>query len=78
MKTARCYIRWFIIGIGHIVGISHSLPAAEDHVNPMDAIGGDFRAVGDDLRKVMHRYPAQHETARKLQSAQQLELAGMM
>jgi hypothetical protein len=76
MKAARCYIRWFIIGIGQVMGISHSLPA-EDHVSPLEAIGSDFRAVGDDLRKVMQRHPARPETARKLQSAQQLELAGI-
>ena len=76
MKTARCYIHWFISGVGHIMGISHSLPE-EDHSNAMDAIGRDFRAVGNDLRKVMQRYPARPETARKLQSAQQLELAGI-
>ena len=58
------------------MGISHSLPE-EDHSNAMDAIGRDFRAVGNDLRKVMQRYPARPETARKLQSAQQLELAGI-
>lgn len=76
MKTARCYIHWFISGVGQIMGISHSLPD-EDHGNARDAIGRDFRAVGNDLRKVMQQYPAQPETARKLQSAQQLELAGI-
>lgn len=76
MKTARCYIRWFIIGIGQIMGISQSLPPQEN-VNPMEAIGGDFRAVGDDIRKVMDQYPPRPETARKLQSAQQLELTGI-
>jgi hypothetical protein len=77
MKAARYYIRWFIIGVGNIMGISHSLPADEDRSNATDAIGRDFRAVGDDLRKVMKQYPARSETSRKLQSAQQLELAGI-
>jgi len=76
MKSTRCYIRWFIIGIGQVMGISQSLPPQE-HVNTMEAIGGDFRAIGNDMRKIMRKYPARPETARKLQSAQQLELTGI-
>jgi hypothetical protein len=76
MKIARCYIRWFIMGIGQVMGISQSLPA-EDFANSMEAIGGDFRAIGNDMRKVMRKYPARPETAQKLQSAQQLELTGI-
>jgi hypothetical protein len=64
--------------MGNVMGISQSLPPMEhSSVSVMDAIGGDFRAAGDDLRRVMHRYPATPETARQLQSAQQLELAGI-
>jgi hypothetical protein len=77
MKNARLYFRWFICGIGNVIGISHSLPPAENTISVMDAIGGDFRAAGNDLRNVMQRYPARPETARELQSAQQLELAGI-
>lgn len=77
MKNAQRYIRWFICGIGNVMGVSQTLPPAEHSVAVMDAIGGDFRAVGDDLRRVMQRYPARPETARELQSAQQLELAGL-
>lgn len=77
MKIARQYFHWFIVGMGHVIGISHSLPPAEAQASVMDAVGGDFRAVGDDLRHVMQCYPARSEAARELQSAQQLELAGI-
>lgn len=77
MKNARRYLRWFVIGMGHVIGISHNLPNSENRPSAMDAIAGDFRAAGNDLRAVMYRYPAKTETARTLGQPQQLELSGI-
>jgi hypothetical protein len=78
MKNSdESYLRWFIIGMGHVLGISHSMPKTQDSRTEMEAIGGDFRLVGDDLRNVMKRFPSNTETARTLGQPRQLELAGL-
>jgi hypothetical protein len=78
MKSAPLHLRWFLAGMGQVLGISHSLPPVHTSVSEIEAIGGDFRAVGNDLRAIMERFPAQPETARALgQPMRQLELAGM-
>jgi hypothetical protein len=78
MKLAPLYLRWFLTGIGHVLGISHTLPPAQVRGSEIEAIGGDFQAVGNDFRYVMERFPARPETARALgQPMRQLELAGM-
>ena len=79
MENAVAVARWFVIGMGHVLGISHSLPPnTQNDITVIESIGGDFRAVGNDFCAVMERFPAQPETARALgQPMHQLELAGM-
>ena len=78
MKPSPLYLRWFLTGMGHVLGISHTLPPAQAHGNEIEAIGGDFQAAGNDFRYVMERFPARPETARVLgQPMRQLELTGM-
>jgi hypothetical protein len=78
MKSAPLYLRWFLVGMGHVLGISHSLPAAQNETSEIESIGGDFKAVGNDFRSVMDKNPARPETARALgQPIRQLELTGM-
>jgi hypothetical protein len=74
MKTAYRSLHWFVIGMGHVLGLSPQImPFSE--VGTMDAIGCDFRAVGDDFRAVMRRTPATAETALRVgEKAAQLEL----
>lgn len=77
MKTTHLYIRWFVIGMGHIFGISPNVPKLHAECTEVEVIGSDFRAVGNDLRRVMRRYPATPETAKALGEPAQLELAGI-
>jgi hypothetical protein len=74
MKTAYRSLHWFVIGMGHVLGLSPQvMPMSEG--GPMDAIGRDFRSVGEDFRAVMSRTPATPETALQLgEKAAQLEL----
>lgn len=76
MDTAKSIARWFIFGMGHVLGISPVLPRQVD-MSPYDAIGGDFAAVGNDLRIVMARHPATADEAKALGVPAQLELAGI-
>lgn len=77
MKTARTYLRWFLTGMGSVMGISHSLPPSVN-VTEVEAIGGDFRAMGNDFRVVMHRHPSTAEGARAIgETPKQLELVGI-
>lgn len=67
-----------MIGMGQVMGLSHSLTPPQSDVSEIEVIGGDFRAVGNDLRYVMKKYPAREETEHALdQSSRQLELAGI-
>jgi hypothetical protein len=76
MKTAYRSLHWFVIGMGHVLGLSPQVMPFYD-TGPMDAIGRDFRAVGEDFRTVMRRTPATAETALRLgEKAAQLELIG--
>lgn len=76
MKTAYRSLHWFVIGMGHVLGLSPQImPFSE--TGPMDAIGRDFRAVGEDFRAVMRRVPASPEAALRLGEPAQLELSGM-
>lgn len=80
MNAARCYLRWIIIGMGNVMGISQSMPnPAAQSSSVMDAIGGDFAAAGSDIWTVIQRYPASNpETPKALgHKAKQLELAGL-
>lgn len=77
MKTARLYLRWFITGMGSVMGISHSLPPVRS-VTEVEALGGDFRALGNDFRVIMSRHSPTAETATALgETPKQLELAGI-
>lgn len=77
MKNARICIRWFLTGMGSVMGISHSLPPASE-MTEIEAVGGDFRVIGNDFRVVMHRHPPTTDEARALGEApKQLELAGI-
>ncbi|MDQ3313581.1 MAG: hypothetical protein M3505_02955, partial [Verrucomicrobiota bacterium] len=64
MKKARHYLRWFFTGMGSVMGISQVMPAARTDVTEVEAIGGDFRVIGGDLRVVIKRHPASAESAR--------------
>lgn len=76
MKTAYRSLHWFVLGMGHVLGLSPQvMPYSE--VGTMEAIGRDFRAVGEDFCAVMRRTPATPETALRLgEKAAQLELIG--
>ncbi len=76
MQTAEMYIRWFVLGMGSVLGISQAMPRAAHH-KTMDAIGGDFRAVGNDLRTIIRKHPATPEVATQLGEATQLKLKGL-
>jgi hypothetical protein len=78
MKAVHSSLRWFLVGMGQVMGISHSLPPPQTGISEIEAIGGDFRAVGNDLRYVIKKYPAREETERAIdQSTRQLELVGI-
>ncbi|MDQ6938578.1 MAG: hypothetical protein M3119_00300 [Verrucomicrobiota bacterium] len=77
MKLAGQYLRWFVIGMGQVMGISHSAPRAHAQVTEMEAIAGDFGAVGSDFRNVIARNPVDRLKSKQLQQAGQLELAGI-
>jgi hypothetical protein len=75
METVRDYAHWFVIGMGHVLGISPFTPPPE--CSEMEAIGRDFRTVGNDLRHVMRRVPPTADSAIKLGASEaQLELRG--
>ena len=76
MQTAEMYIRWFAFGMGSVLGISQAIPRPTHH-RTMDAIGGDFRAVGNDIRMIMRKHPATPEVAVQLGEAAQLKLKGL-
>lgn len=74
MKTAYRSLHWFVIGMGHVLGLSPQVTPFSE-IGTMEAIGRDFRAVGEDFRAVMRRTPATAETALRLgEKAAQLEL----
>ena len=76
MKTVYHSVHWFVIGMGHVLGLSPQVtPLSEG--TAMEAIGRDFRAVGGDLCTVMRRVPATPEAALQLGEAAQLELSGI-
>lgn len=77
MKAAGACVRWFVIGMGHVLGISPAVPKLRAEGTIFEVIGGDFHAVGNDLRTVMHANPATEETARGLGQPTQLNLAGI-
>jgi|SRR5882724_944965 len=78
MDTALSLARQFIVGMGHVIGITPAVPQPQYKCNEYGVIGGDFLAVGNDLRMVMRKYPPTPDTARQLgQSVQQLELSVM-
>jgi hypothetical protein len=77
MDTALSFARLFIIGMGHVIGISPPVPRPNYECSEYEAIGGDFFAVGNDFRAVMRKYPPNPETARQLGESAQLELTGM-
>jgi hypothetical protein len=78
METAISLARLVIVGMGHIIGITPAVPQPQYKCNEYGVIGGDFLAVGNDLRSVMRKYPSTPDTARQLgQSVQQLELGGI-
>lgn len=63
MKTVWNYAHWFVIGMGQAISLFPLItPVSEG--NEMDAMGRDFRAVGNDLRTVMRRVPATPTAAR--------------
>lgn len=76
MKTVHRYVHWFVIGMGHALSLSPQMTHLSEG-SELDAIGRDFRAVGDDLRTVMRRVPATPETALRMGEAAQLELSGI-
>lgn len=39
----------FLTGMGSVLGLWPQLPAVPSHRSDMDAIAGDFRAVGQDI-----------------------------
>jgi hypothetical protein len=76
METVRNYAHWFILGMGNVLGIGPLLAPSEG--SELEAIGRDFRAVGDDLRHVMRRVPPTADSAIKLGAPEaQLELSGI-
>jgi hypothetical protein len=76
MKTVYSSVHWFVVGMGHILGLSpYVMPLSEG--GPMEALGRDFRAIGGDFRTVMQRVPATSEAALKLGESAQLELTGI-
>lgn len=77
MNTALSIARLFVIGMGQVIGISPSVPPIQE-CNAYDVIGGDFRAVGEDLNAVMRKYPPTAEAARQLGESAQLELSGII
>ncbi len=77
METAMSLARLVIIGMGHVVGITPAVPQPQHKCNEYGAVGGDFLAVGNDLRMVMRKYPPTPDTARQLGESAQLELSGI-
>lgn len=76
MKTVRNYAHWFVIGMGQAISLFPLItPVSEG--NEMDAMGRDFRAVGNDLRTVMRRVPATPTAARIGETAGQPDLIGL-
>lgn len=76
MKTVQNYAHWFVIGMGQAISLFPFItPVSEG--NEMDAMGRDFRAVGNDLRKVMRRVPATPEAARIGETSGQPDLIGL-
>jgi hypothetical protein len=74
METAMSLARFVIIGMGHVIGITPPVPQPEYKGNEYGAIGGDFVAVGNDLRAIMRKYPPTPDAARELGESAQLEL----
>ena len=66
MKNAKLYARWFIAGMGSIIGISQTIPPIRGTYTGVEAFQGDINAVGSDFRSVIDRYPATKETAKSL------------
>lgn len=76
MKTVYRSLHWFVLGMGHVLGLSPHVTPVYDGT-AMDAIGRDFRAVGDDFRTVMRRVPPTSKAALDLGETAQLELSGI-
>ena len=66
MKNAKLYARWFVAGMGSIVGISQSIPPIRGTQTGPEAFRADINAVGSDFRRVIQRCPATKETADSL------------
>ena len=79
MENATTAVRWLIVGMGQVLGITPSVtPPTSQCATVIEAIGGDFHAVGNDFRVVITRHPPNVETASQLGvKAKQLELAGI-
>jgi hypothetical protein len=77
MKTIHRYAHWFVMGMGQALSL-YPLITPLSEGNEMDAMGRDFRAVGNDLRTIMKRVPATPESALRVgERAAQLELIGI-
>jgi hypothetical protein len=76
MKTVYRSLHWFVIGMGHVLGLSPQVTPLYEG-SAMEAIGHDFRAVGDDFRTVMRRVPPTSQAALDLGETAQLELSGI-
>jgi hypothetical protein len=76
MKTVYRSVHWFVIGMGHVLGISPLVTPLTEGTE-MEAIGRDFRAVGSDLSQVMRRVPPTPQGAIALGESAQLELSGI-
>ena len=77
MSAIKSYMHWFLIGMGNVMGISHSIPPLRRPATEIEAVGGDFRAIGNDFRYVIHRTPARAESQAGQSGPAQLELAGL-
>lgn len=65
-KNARVFLRWFVAGMGSVMGISHSMPPLRNNMIGPEAAQSDIAAVGNDFRSVLKRYPATAETGKTL------------
>jgi hypothetical protein len=73
MSAIKSYMHWFLIGMGQVMGISHTMPQIRPEMTEIEAIGGDFRAVGNDFRYVL-KYRSKEVSA---SPTEQMELAGI-